>query len=56
MHSISGALIHEIDGCGCCFNPIEIWHVLLMQHGACYMEYVPILSFGYFILLGCVSA
>ena len=56
MDSISGASIHVIDGCGCWFSPIEIWHVLLMHHGASYLEYVLILSFDYSILLGCVSA
>ena len=55
MHANCGASIHEIDGCGCRFRPIEVRHVLLMHHGACYLEYMPILPFGYPILLGCVS-
>ena len=46
MHSICGASIHEIDGRGCRFSPIEVRHVLLTHHGACYLEYLPILSFG----------
>ena len=56
MHSIGGASIHEIDGRGCRFGPIEVWHVLLTHHGQCYLEYLPILPFGDSILLGCVSA
>ena len=56
MHSISGASIHEVHGRGCRFGQIEVQHVLLMHHDACYLEYVPILPFGYSILLGCVSA
>ena len=56
MHSIGGALIHEIDGRGWFFGPIEIRHVLLMQHGPCYLDYMPILHFHYSSLLECVSA
>mgnify|MGYP000002196591 FL=1 len=55
MHSISGASIHEIEGCGCRFGPIEIQHVILMQHGPCYLEYMSILPSDY-ILLGCMLA
>ena len=56
VHSICGASIHEIDGRGCHFGPIEVRHVLLMHHGACYLDYLLILPFSYSILLGCVSA
>ena len=54
MHSISGASIHEIDGCGCRFGPIEIWHVLFMHNATCYLEYVRILWL--LLLLECVLA
>ena len=56
MHSIGGASIHELDGRGCRFKPIEVRHVLLTHHDVCYLEYLPILPFGYSILLGSVSA
>ena len=56
MHSIVGASIHEIDGRGCRFGPIEVWHVLLTHHGVCYLDYFPTLSFRDSILLGSVSA
>ena len=56
MHSIGGASIHEIDGRGCHFGPIEVRHVLLTHHGAYYLQYLPILPFGYSNLLGCVLA
>ena len=56
MHYIGGASIHEIDGRGCRFGRIEVQHVLLTHHGACYLEYLPILSFGYSIFLGSVPA
>ena len=55
MHSVDGASIYEIDGCGCCFRPVEVPHVLLTHHGVCYLDYLPILSFGDSILLGSVQ-
>ena len=56
MYSVGGASVHEIDGCGCRFGPIEVLHVLLMHHGVCYLDYLPILSLGDPILLGRVLA
>ena len=55
-YSIGAAPIHEIDNCGCRFGSIEVRHVLLTHHGACYLNYLPTLSFGDSILLGRVSA
>ena len=46
------ASIHEIDGRGCRFGPIEVWHVLLTHHGVCYLEYLSILPFGNSICWG----
>ena len=56
MSTVGGAPIHEIDGRGCRFGPIVVRHVLLTHHGACYLDYLLILSFGDSILLGSVSA
>ena len=56
VHCIDGVSIHEIDGHGCRFGPIEVRHVLLTHHGSCYLDYLSILSLGYSVLLGSVSA
>ena len=56
MYSVGGAPIQEIDGRGCRFGPIEVWHVLLTHHVAYYLDYLLILSFGSSISLGSVSA
>ena len=54
-HYLWCALIQEIDGRGCRFRQIEVRHVLLTHHGACYLDYFPILSLGDPVLLGIVS-
>ena len=54
--AICCASIHEIDGRGCRFHPIEVRHVLLTHHGACYLDYLLILSLDNSVLLGIVSA
>ena len=46
MHSIGGTSIHQVDGRACGFGPIVSRHVLFVDHGPCYFEDDPVLSFG----------
>ena len=45
LPSIDYASIHEIDDRGCRFGQIEVRHVLLTHHGACYLEYLCVVVF-----------
>ena len=38
------------------FGPIRLGHVLLVHHGPCYFEDVPIFALGYTVLLRSMSA
>ena len=55
VYSECCALVHEIDNNICCFCPIWLGHMLLVQHGPCYFEDVLILAFGHSIILKCVG-
>ena len=49
-------MIHHIDGHILRFSPIRICQMFLIHHCPCHLKYMPVLSFGYSILLRCVLA
>ena len=54
MHSWCYAQIHYIEGRSCRFSPIWFWQMFLIHHCPCHLEYMPVLSFGYSVLLRCM--
>ena len=46
----------HINSCLDCFGPIELRHMLLLEHCSCHFLYQPILPLGHVVLLWCVSA
>ena len=56
MDTLGRAPIDEIHNCNCCLCPVDVGHVLLLQHGVGHLKNCAILPLSNTVLLWCVPA